>query len=218
MNIRFERNRTSTIVVMYSLYLYFLGLSLRNTSKALIIFKDDKRSHVSCFKMMQRFGSLQIYKRKRVSAFIIDETVIQIGNEHFWLWFCIEPIHSSVLGIYISEERNMLVAEKFIRSLVEKYGRHTVYTDGGTLYDEACNIIGLKHYLHSPFQKSLMERVNQYFKDRTESFDDYYPCRQMECNLFHVYNWIQFFVSMYNDTIANNTYNFQLKEVNIIIN
>ena len=24
-------------------------------------------------------------------------------------------------------------AEKFIRSLVEKYGRHTVYTDGGTL-------------------------------------------------------------------------------------
>ena len=56
----------------------------------------------------------------------------------------------------------MLVAEKFIRSLVEKYGRHTVYTDGGTWYDEACNVIGLKHYLHSPFQKSLMERVNQY--------------------------------------------------------
>jgi putative transposase len=218
MNIRFERNRTSTIVVMYSLYLYFLGLSLRNTSKALIIFKDDKRSHVSVWNWIQRFGSLQIYKRKRVSAFIIDETVIQIGNQHFWLWFCIEPIHSSVLGIYISKERNMLIAEKFIRSLVEKYGRHTVYTDGGTWYDEACNIIGLKHYLHSPFQKSLMERVNQYFKDRTESFDDYYPCRQMECNLFHVYNWIQFFVSMYNDTIANNTYNFQLKEVNIILN
>ena len=218
MNIRFERNRTSTFVVMYSLYLYFLGLSLRNTSKALIIFKDDKRSHVSVWNWIQRFGSLQIYKRKRVSAFIIDETVIQIGNQHFWLWFCIEPIHSSVLGIYISEERNMLVAEKFIRSLVEKYGRHPVYTDGGTWYDEACNVLRLKHYLHSPFQKSLMERVNQYFKDRTESFDDYYPCRQMECNLFHVYNWIQFFVSMYNDTIANNTYNFQLKEVNIFLN
>ena len=25
----------------------------------------------------------------------------------------------------------MLVAEKFIRLLVDKYGRHTVYTDGG---------------------------------------------------------------------------------------
>jgi len=81
-------------------------------------------------------------KRKRI---IIDETVIQFGSQYFWLWFCIEPIHGSVLGIYISEERNMLVAEKLIRSLVSKYGRHTVYTDGGTLYDEAYNILKLKH-------------------------------------------------------------------------
>ena len=69
--------------------------------------------------------------------------------------------HSSVLGIYISEERNMLVVEKFIRSLVDKYGRHTVYTDGGTWYPEACNILKLKHYLHSSFEKSLMERASQ---------------------------------------------------------
>ncbi|HET7644742.1 MAG TPA: DDE-type integrase/transposase/recombinase [Nitrososphaeraceae archaeon] len=61
--------------------------------------------------LIQRFGSLQVYKRKRTSAFIIDETVIQIGNQHFWLWICIESIHSSVLGIHISEKRNMLVAE-----------------------------------------------------------------------------------------------------------
>ena len=191
---------------MYSLYLYFLGLSLRNTSKALIIFKDDKRSYVSVWNWIQRFGSCQIYKRKRVSAFIIDETIIQIGNHHFWLWICIEPIDKSVLGIYISEERNMLVAEKFIRSLVEKYGKHTVYTDGGTWYPEACNVLKLKHYLHSSFEKSLMERVNQYFKDRTEGFDDYYPCIKDECNLFHVYNWIQFFVSMYNDTTSKENY------------
>jgi putative transposase len=100
-----------------------------------------------------------------------------------------------VLGIYISEERKMLVAEKFISSLVEKYGRHTVYTDGGKWYPEACNVLKLKHYLHSSIEKSLMERVNQYFKDRTENFDDYYPCMQQkdsECNLFHVYNWNNF--------------------------
>jgi putative transposase len=193
---------------MYSLYLYFLVLSLRHTSKALVIFRDEKRSHVVVWNWIQRFGFYQIYKRRRVTAFIINETVIQIGSQHFWLWFCIEPVHSSVLGIYLSEERNMLVAEKFFRSLVEKYGKHIVYSDGGTWYDEACNVIGLKHYLPSSFQKSLMERVNQCFKDTTESFDDYYPCMQNECNLCHVYNWIQFFVSMYNDTIANNTFIF----------
>ena len=110
----------------------------------------------------------------------------------------------------------MLVAENFIRSLVEKYGKHNVYSDGGTWYPEACNVLRLKHFLHSPFEKSLMERVNQYFKDRIENFDDYYPCMQDECNLFHIYNWIQFFVSMYNYTITNNN-DFGLKEANIIL-
>jgi putative transposase len=190
---------------MYSLYLYFLGLSLRNTSKALEPFKDEKRSYVSVWNWIQRFGSCQIYnKRKRVSAFIIDETIIQIGSQRFcWLWICIEPVHKSVLGIHILQARNMLILSSFLESLVEKYGRHIVYSDGGgTWYDEACKVIGLKHYLHSPLEKSLIERVVQYFKDRTECFDDYYPCnsKRRDCNNSHVYNWIELFVSMYNNT------------------
>ena len=80
------------------------------------------------------------------------------------------------------------------------------------------NIIGLKYYIHSPFQKSLIERVNQNLKDRIESFDDYYPCIRNECNLFHAYNWTQFFVFMYNDTIVNNNYYFELTEINIFLN
>ncbi|HET7642431.1 MAG TPA: hypothetical protein VFK40_02895 [Nitrososphaeraceae archaeon] len=39
--------------------------------------------------------SSQIYKK--MSAFIIDEIIIKIGSQHFWLWICIEPVHSSVL-------------------------------------------------------------------------------------------------------------------------
>jgi putative transposase len=198
MSIRFERNRTSTFIIMYSLYLYFLGLSLRNTSKALEPFKDERRSYVSVWNWIQRFGSYQLYKRKRISAFIIDETLIQVGNKHFWLWICIEPVHKSVLGIHISQARNMLILSSFLESLLEKYGRHAVYSDGGTWYPEACNVLGLKHYLHSPLEKSFIERVIQYFKDRIESFDDYYPCSKKDkCNLEHVYNSIELFVSMY---------------------
>ena len=55
-----------------------------------------------------------------------------------------------------------------------------------------------------------MERVMQYFKDRMESFDDYYPRIQKEeneCNLFHdVNNWLQFFIFMYNDMTSKNNY------------
>jgi putative transposase len=190
---------------MYSLYLYFLGLSLRNTSRALEPFKDENRSYVSVWNWIQRFGSLQIYKRKRVSVFIIDETIIQIGSQHFWLWVCIEPIHRSVLGINISKERNMFLAENFIRSLVSRYGSNTVYIDGGKWYPQACNFLHLKHRLHSPLEKSLIERVMQYFKDRTECFDDYYPCtKNNNCDLEHVYNWIKVYIYLYNAKIRNN--------------
>ena len=64
---------------------------------------------MSVWNWIQRFAEYRIYRRKRISAFIIDETVIQIGSQYFGLWFCIEPIHSSVLGIYISESRKCLL-------------------------------------------------------------------------------------------------------------
>ena len=200
MQIRFERNRTSTIIVMYSLYLYFLGLSLRNTSRALQPLSN--RSYVSIWKWIQKFSSFPVYRRRRVSSFIIDETMIKIERKYFWIWICIEPVHKTILGIHLSQARNMLVARQFLESLIQKYGRHPVYSDGGTWYPEACKVLELRHYLHSPLEKSLVERVMQYFKDRTECFDDYYPCSKIDCNNSHVYNWIELFVSMYNNIIV----------------
>jgi putative transposase len=53
----------------------------------------------------------------------------------------------------------MLVAEAFLKSLVKLYGKHIVYSDGGTWYPEACISLGLTHILHSPFEKSIIERT-----------------------------------------------------------
>jgi hypothetical protein len=79
---------------------------------------------------------------------------------------------TNMLGIYISEERNDVCRRNFLRSLVSKCSKHKVYTDGGTCYLKP--FLHLKHRLHSHLEKSLVERVIQYFKDRTEFFDDYY--------------------------------------------
>jgi hypothetical protein len=39
----------------------------------------------------------------------------------------------------------------------------------------------------SKFVLFLIERAIEYVKDRTESFDDHYPCMKKEaCNLSHV--------------------------------
>ncbi len=46
----------------------------------------------------------------------------------------------------------------------------------------------------------MIERMMQYFKDRTESFDDYYSCNcNNNCDLQHVYNWIKLFAYLHNE-------------------
>jgi transposase-like protein len=74
-----ERERTSAEVILYALYLYFLGLSFRGTSKAIQPFGEEGRSHVAVWKWVQRFNPKRLYHCKRVSAFLIDETMLQIG-------------------------------------------------------------------------------------------------------------------------------------------
>jgi putative transposase len=102
------------------------------------------------------------------------------------------------------KEACMLIAEEqFIRSLVRKYGKHLVSTDGGgTWYPQACKFLKLKHHIHLPCEKSIIiERTIQYVKDRTESFDDYFPCRseRRRCKLEHILNWFKMlFVDMHN--------------------
>jgi transposase-like protein len=55
-----------------------------------------------------------------------------VGENYVWLWIVIEPIDKIiVLGIHISIERSILVAERFIQKLCTEYGKHPVYTDGG---------------------------------------------------------------------------------------
>jgi putative transposase len=63
-------------------------------------------------------------------------------------------------GIRISFERTILVAERFLKDLVKRYGKRPVSTDGGTWYPQACNFLELKHYLHSPYEKSIIKKVS----------------------------------------------------------
>ena len=192
--------RTPQKYIYYALQLYSSGLSLRKTSQRLspII----KRNHVSIWNWIQKYKPQKIIQRKKkVMEFIIDETLLKVSNEYVWLWVAIEPIDRIILGIRISVERSMLVAERFIHELSTTYGKQSVSTDGGTWYPQACKFLKLEHHLHSTFEKSIIERTIQYIKDRTESFDDYFPCRKNKCRLEHVMHWLNLFIDMHNEMI-----------------
>ena len=165
------RNRTPSEYVCYGLYLYFSGLSLRRTSERLSCF--IKRNHVSIWNWIQAYRPLKVSSnRKRISEYVVDETILKVGSEYIWLWIAIESKNKQILALSISKERNMFVAERFLSGLINSHGKHPVSTDGGTWYPMASRFLGLKHHLHSPYEKSMIERTMQYVKDRTECFDD----------------------------------------------
>ena len=95
----------------------------------------------------------------------------------------------------------MFVAERFIQSLIRKYGEHPVSTDGGTWYSQACRFLRLPHHIHSPYEKGIIERTVQYIKDRTEGFDDYFLRRKGKCRLQRMQKWFNLFVSHYNNNL-----------------
>jgi putative transposase len=162
-------------------------------------------SHVSVWKWVQKYRPKRLStRRKRVNGYVVDETQIKVGSSRYmWLWVAIEPKHREILRIGVSVERAMLVAEGTIASMTNRYGRQSVSTDGGTWYPMACRFLKLNHHIHSPLEKSLMERTMQYIKDRTEGFDDYFPCRGRKCKLKHVKRWLNLFAYHHNSGIIS---------------
>ena len=200
-----KRDRTPSDYIDYGLYLYFLGLSLRNVVKALSYLHIVKRSHVAIWKWIQKFchKKMSSPKRNKISEYIVDETLLKVGSELIWLWVAIEPVNGQILAQNMTQDRNMLIAERFLSGVVRDYGNHPVSTDGGTWYPMACQFLKLDHHIHSPLEKSMIERKMQYIKDRTEGFDDYFPCRTKNCKLKHVLNWINLFVTYHNKEVIN---------------
>ena len=186
--------------------MYFLGLSFRNTAKALSFLHIIKISHVSIWNWIQKYKPRKYLKNKKIKEYSCiqkDETAIKAGSELVWLWVAIEPKHKEILSFDISKERNMFVAERFLSQVVNKYGLHSVSSDGGTWYPQACKFLKLDHHLHSSFEKSIIERTMQYIKDRTRIFDDYFPCKKNKCNLKHVKQWVKLFVYEHNKEIIS---------------
>jgi putative transposase len=110
-----KRNRTPSKYIVYALQLYFSGLSLRKISQQLSCFV--KRNHISIWKWIQHhYKPMKILqKRQKVSEFIIDETLLKIGNQYAWIWVAAKPTDRVILDIRISFERTILVAEKFLK-------------------------------------------------------------------------------------------------------
>jgi putative transposase len=117
-----EIERIQSTRIGYGLYLllYFLGLSYRNTSKALAQFV--KRSHLAVWKWIQRYKPKKIArKRKRISGLMIDDTIVKIGSNYMWIWVDIKLKSREILALNVSKERNLLIAKRDLFHVWSKF-------------------------------------------------------------------------------------------------
>jgi putative transposase len=167
--------RTHPAVIVYGLYLYFNSRSYRCASKCLETVIH--RTHVSIWKWVQKYAHIvdkfRIVKN-RVKVIFVDETLIQIDGQNYWLWIAYEPNLNSCLMMHLSRERTIVVCYRFFKQLRNRYGNKQIYTDGALWYNDACKWLRLRHQVYEIGMKNIMERFIQQIKDRTECFDDHF--------------------------------------------
>jgi putative transposase len=189
--------RTHPAIISYGMYLYFSSRSLRLAAKCLESTTITRRSHVAIWKWVQKYSDCAdkfVVEKCKVKKVFVDETLLRIDGHDFWLWIAYEPNLNRCLMMNLSRERTIFVCYRFFRELRNRYGRRPIFTDGARWYNDACKWLRLKHQIYGNRFKNLMERFVQKIKDRTECFDDHFPCRKQNCNIQHVWNWLKLLV------------------------
>jgi len=113
--------RTNPAIIVYGLYLYFTSRSYRFASKSLE--SMAKRIHVSIWKWVQKYSKLADrfkVNRHLVREIFVDETLLKINGQHYWLWIAYEPNIRSCLMLRISKERTIFVCYQYFKYLRSK--------------------------------------------------------------------------------------------------
>jgi putative transposase len=88
--------------------------------------------------------------------------------------------------MHISRERTIFVCYQFFKELRKRFGRKPIFADGARWYKDACKWLRLKQQVYAT---EFIQKI----KDRSECFDDHFPCRSESCNRQHIINWIKMF-------------------------
>jgi transposase-like protein len=92
-----------------------------------------------------------------------------------------------LMMMHLSKERTILVCYQFFKQLTARYCRKPIFTDGAYWYNTTCRWLRLPHKIYRPELKNMMERFIQQIKDRTECFDDHFPCKKVKiCKILHL--------------------------------
>jgi transposase-like protein len=115
-----------------------------------------------------------------ISEYIIDETLIKVGSDYIWLWVAMEAKKQADARTFVKIHRKKHVHSREIyfelgQDSRKKFPFHRWWNRVPLTRHVDLNH---DHRIHPHYEESLIEITMNYIKDRTECFDDYFPCRK----------------------------------------
>ena len=114
-----ERERTPNELMKLGIRLHLAGLSLSNTIRELEKF-GVKRSRKAVHDWVQK-ADLQPADDASPDHVALDETVIRINGQQFWLYAAVDPDTNKFLHVRLFTTTTTALTQQFLRELREKH-------------------------------------------------------------------------------------------------
>jgi transposase-like protein len=192
-----EREATPRVLMKLSIQLHLAGLSLSNTVSILELF-GVSRARSTVHNWVHK-ADLQPESGRNPDHVAVDETVIQLNNDQYWLYAAVDPDTNELLHTKLEPTRTNMIAHAFFTELQEKHDvEDAVFLiDGATPLKNACHRHGLDFKYEKHGNRNSVERVFREIKRRTVTFSNCFSHAQADT----ADDWLSSFAFAWNQLI-----------------
>jgi len=189
-----ERQRTPEYAMKLGIQLQLAGLSLSNTVSIL----DElgvERSRKAIHDWVQK-ADLQPTDGQSPNHVAVDETVIRINDQQFWLYAAADPDTNELLHLRLCSTTTTALTEIFLRELRQKHDVESAVflVDGAQHLQTALARAGLRFQTIRHGNRNAIERIFRELKRRTSAFSNCFSHVAPQT----AENWLQAFAAWFN--------------------
>jgi putative transposase len=186
-----ERERTPEPIIEVGIQLHLAGLSLSNTKQYLERLGVE-RSRPAIHTWIQK-ADLQPAGDGAPNQIAVDETVIQINDERYWLYAAVDPQTNEFLHMRLFQTRTTQLTVLFLRDK-QQVKQATFLVDGPHHLKAAVERLILGFQIRHHGNRNAVERVFREVKRRTPLFSNTFS----NVELLTAESWFQAFAVWWN--------------------
>jgi len=192
-----EREATPRLLMKLSIQLHLAGLSLSNTVSILEVFGVE-RTRSTVHNWVHK-ADLQPDSGRCPDHVAVDETVIQLNDEQYWLYAAVDPDTNELLHTKLEPTTAKVLAHSFLTELSEKHdvSDAVFLVDGSHSLQAACQRHGYDFRYEKHGNRNAVERIFREIKRRTICFSNCFS----NANAETADDWLRSFSFAWNQLI-----------------